>query len=234
MSSDTTDRDHAAPTGDAPPTPVRRRGSTLALLAVIAVAALVLAGAVGYLIHPGSDSTSAAAAPAVDSVDAGFARDMATHHTQAVSMAGYARDNSTDPAIKLLAYDIETAQQFQLGQFDGWLAAWGLSRTSDLAQMSWMGGTMSMQSNGLMPGLATPAEVANLKTLTGKALDVDFLQLMLRHHQGGVQMANYAAAHAETAYVRTLAQATSTAQQNEIITMEQKLRELGAAPLPQS
>ncbi|SDJ30621.1 Uncharacterized conserved protein, DUF305 family [Frankineae bacterium MT45] len=208
-----------------------RRAGVIALVAVCLVSVLVVAGAVGYLLHSQSSST-AVATPAADSVDAGFSRDMATHHTQAVSMAGYTRDNSSDPAVKLLAFDIETSQQFQLGQMDGWLTSWGLGRTSDLPEMSWMGSSMQMQSNGLMPGLATQAEVAKLKTLKGKALDIYFLQLMLRHHQGGVQMAQYAAEHAETDYVRTTAQAMVAAQQNEIIEMEQMLRERGAAPLP--
>ena len=150
-------------------------------------------------------------------------------------MAGYTRDNSTDPAIELLAFDIETSQQFQLGQMDGWLTSWGLSRTSDQQPMAWMSGDsadMHMEANGLMPGMATPEEVAKLKTLKGPELDVYFLQLMLRHHQGGVAMANDAAAHAETDYVRNLAQKMSTTQSNEIVTMEKMLRERGASPLP--
>jgi uncharacterized protein (DUF305 family) len=209
---------------------VHQNRSVKALVTLCVVALLVVAGATGYLLHPKA-GTAGVSTPAASSVDAGFARDMATHHTQAVSMAGYTRDNSTDKAVELLAYDIETEQQFQLGQLDGWLTSWGLGRTSNLAQMSWMGGTMTMDSDGLMPGLATPTEFAKLKTLTGTALDIDFLQLMLRHHQGGVQMANYAAEHAETAYVRTLAQAMSATQGNEIVVMEQMLRARGASPL---
>ena len=40
--------------------------------------------------------------------------------------------------------------------------------------------------------MATDAELAKMRTLTGRALDIDFLQLMLRHHQGGSAMAQYA------------------------------------------
>jgi uncharacterized protein (DUF305 family) len=199
----------------------------IVLLAVIALAALLLAGAVGYLIRGGSSSS----APGVSSVDSGFARDMATHHTQAVSMAGIARERSADSAVKTLAFDIETSQQFQIGQLDGWLTAWGLGRTSSIAPMAWMG-HVHLSADGLMPGMASPAEMARLQTLSGKALDVDFLQLMLRHHQGGVPMAQYAASHAALPYVRNLAEKIVQAQSNEIITMEQMLRERGAAPLP--
>jgi uncharacterized protein (DUF305 family) len=199
----------------------------MTLLAIIAVAALLLAGGIGYLVRGGSSSAS----PGVGSVDAGFARDMATHHTQAVSMAGIARDRSTDAAVKTLAFDIETSQQFQIGQLDGWLTAWGLGRTASIAPMAWMG-HVHLSADGLMPGMASPTEMARLQTLSGEALDIDFLQLMLRHHQGGVPMAQYAAEHAEFGYVHNLAAKIVQAQSNEIITMEQMLRERGAAPLP--
>ena len=49
-------------------------------------------------------------------------------------------------------------------------------------------------ANGLMPGMATPAQMTKLQTLHGSALDIFFLQLMIRHHQGGIEMAQYAAA----------------------------------------
>jgi uncharacterized protein (DUF305 family) len=62
-------------------------------------------------------------------------------------------------------------------------------------------------------------------------MDVYFLQLMIRHHEGGLPMAQYGAAHATEPYVRTMASAIATAQQNEVVTMEQMLRERGARPL---
>jgi uncharacterized protein (DUF305 family) len=83
-----------------------------------------------------------------------------------------------------------------------------------------------------MPGMATPTEMAKLRSLSGKALDVYFLQLMIRHHQGGLPMARYAADHASVDYVRDLAQKIVTAQSGEIVSMEQMLRERGGTPLP--
>lgn len=197
------------------------------LIVVLAVAALVIAGAGGWLLR-GSGGSSIAE----NSVDAGFARDMATHHVQAVTMAGYERDNTTNASLKLLAYDIETSQQFELGQMSGWLNGWGLSRQSDQPVMAWMAGHDHVEADGLMPGMATPAEMDRLQSSRGTQMDVLFLQLMLRHHQGGLPMARYAFEHAKEPYVRTLAKAMITVQSNEIIVMERLLRELGASPLP--
>jgi len=205
------------------------RRTAVILTCVLVVAALIVVGTAGWLVG----NRSSIKAVSEKSVDAGFARDMSTHHTQAVVMASYARDYSTNPSIQLIARDIEDEQYFQLGEMQGWLDTWNLSRTSSVPAMSWMGSDgASMVVNGLMPGMATPEQMTQLQKLTGNALDIDFLQLMLRHHQGGVTMAGYAADHATTPYVRQLASKMVQQQNNEIITMEQLLRGLGGTPLP--
>lgn len=206
------------------------RALRLTLLSILAVAALAIAGAAGWLL--GHHSSSASPTITESSVDAGFARDMSAHHDQAVQMAGYTRDHTTDPSVKLIAYDVETDQYVELGQMQGWLDSWGLSRSSTIPQMAWMQGTHQLESDGLMPGIATQPQINKLLHLTGKPLDIYFLQLMIHHHQGGIPMAQYAAAHATEPYVRNLAQQMVQNQSGEIVTMEQLLRGLGASPLP--
>jgi uncharacterized protein (DUF305 family) len=222
-------RDDAS--AEASPAPAAdRRPMTVVLTAIVVVAALVAATAIGHL-WGARGSGSSASSPSATSVDAGFARDMSTHHQQAVTMAGYTRDNTSDPAVKILAYDIETSQYFEIGQMQGWLDSWGLPHQSSATQMAWMAGHAHLQADGLMPGMATPAQMSKLESLHGNALDIFFLQLMIHHHQGGVPMAQYAAAHAGQQYVRDLAQSMVTAQNSEIIQMEQLVRQLGSAPL---
>jgi len=199
--------------------------------AIMAVALLVLAGTAGWLL--GGDGGSST--PKAGSVDAGFAQDMTTHHIQAVTMAGYERDNTTNPGLKVLAYDIETSQFNQVGQMQGWLDSWGLPPQNPNAQMAWMAGSGHVHDDpatGLMPGMATPDQLAKLDKLTGTPMDVYFLQLMLHHHQGGLPMAQWAAQHAEKAYVRNAAEKMATGQSAEILLMEKLLRERGASPLP--
>jgi uncharacterized protein (DUF305 family) len=197
----------------------------LVVLGVVCAIALLGAGAALTVVTGvGTDQP-----PAVDSVDAGFARDMSTHHGQAVVMAQLERDNGADPAVRLVAFDIETGQETQVGEMLGWLESWNQTPQADVAQMSWMGHTVA--AGQLMPGMASTAELAKLKSLSGKPLDIYFLQLMIRHHKGGLEMAQYGAAHASEPYVRALADKIVTAQQNEVVTMEQMLRERGAQPL---
>jgi uncharacterized protein (DUF305 family) len=200
------------------------------LATVLVLAALVASGGVGYLLgHRGSDRSM----PGANSVDAGFVWDMTVHHRQAVSMAGFTRDHTTDPRIEILAYDIESSQNNQVGQMQGWLESWSLPVSDPNPVMAWMAGSGHdhTAANGLMPGMATPAEIGRLQSLSGKSLDTYFLQLMLRHHQGGLPMVQWAAAHATEAYVRNSAQKMSDSQSGEVILMEQMLRERGASPL---
>ena len=100
-----------------------------------------------------------------------------------------------------LAFDIATTQTNQVGRMQGWLALWGLPPTGGDADgvdgrttwpaCTWRGGS------GLMPGMATEDELAEpARRCPGTAFDVEFLRLMIRHHQGGLPMAQYAAAHA--------------------------------------
>jgi uncharacterized protein (DUF305 family) len=220
-----------APEIEAPTTePDRPPGGSLRTVLVVAsvVSLLAVSGALGYLVgHRGSST------PGAKSVDAGFAWDMSTHHLQAVTMAGYTRDHTSDSSIRLLAYDIETSQFNQVGEMRGWLEVWGLPVSNPNSPMAWMAGSGHdhVQSNGLMPGMASPDEVNKLQSMTGTALDVYFLQLMLRHHQGGLPMAQWAAKHASTAYARNAAQKMADSQSGEIVLMEQLLRERGASPL---
>jgi uncharacterized protein (DUF305 family) len=201
------------------------------LIAVIVVALLAVAVAGGY-VWGNSGSSGGASVPSDSSVDVGFARDMSTHHEQAVLMANYERDNTTDPGLHILALDIETEQEFQIGEMQGWLDTWGYGRQTSNPQMAWMAGHDHLAADGLMPGVATPAEITKLEGLHGKALDIYFLQLMIRHHQGGIPMAQYAEDHATVGYVRALASSMVAAQSGEVVQMEQLLRRLGGSPLP--
>ena len=201
------------------------------LLAVIAVGLVLLGGALAVALGIGRGP----AVPTADSVDVGFSRDMARHHLQGVEMANLAQDRSEDPAVRGLAFDIATTQTNQVGRMQGWLALWGYSPTGGDV-MGWMG-TSGHSGHGagdstLMPGMATEEELANLRSLQGTAFDVEFLRLMMRHHQGGLEMADYAAEHGETDVVRRLARTIAESQTAETRLMSGMLEERGGTPLP--
>jgi uncharacterized protein (DUF305 family) len=165
--------------------------------------------------------------PGDASPEAGFARDMGVHHTQAVEMAEIARDRTSDPEVRYLAIDIALGQQAQIGQMQGWLAVWGLPATGVEPAMAWMGHRMTI--GALLPGMATVDELALLRDVPSDKVDAMFLQLMIRHHRGGVDMAEGVLTRTRRPEVRRLGQAIVNGQLAEIEAMSDLLRRKGAA-----
>ncbi|MCK8432171.1 DUF305 domain-containing protein [Streptomyces sp. D2-8] len=199
------------------------------LIAGAAAAALVSAGAITYAVA-GDDGSGRT--PSAESADAGFARDMAVHHQQAVEMSYIVRDRTEDEAVRRLAYDIAQTQANQRGMMLGWLDLWGLPKVSSEPPMTWMdmGGMASGKDGALMPGMATNSEMKKLGELSGKRAEVFFLQLMTDHHKGGVHMAEGCADKCAVGVEKRLAQGMVDAQQSEIGLMTDMLKERGAAP----
>ncbi|KUN39108.1 hypothetical protein AQJ30_10120 [Streptomyces longwoodensis] len=202
-------------------------------VAVAAAGVLLAAGAVTYSAVAGDDGPGVRP-PSADSADAGFARDMAVHHQQAVEMSYVVRDRTTDADVRRLAYDIAQTQANQRGMLLGWLDLWGLPKVSSKPPMTWMGmGRMPAGEDGaLMPGMATDTEMRKLGSLNGRQAEVFYLQLMTAHHKGGIHMAEGCAARCTVGAEKRLAQGMVDAQQSEIDLMAGMLKERGAAPRP--
>ncbi|MFD9985065.1 DUF305 domain-containing protein [Streptomyces massasporeus] len=199
------------------------------LIAGAAAAALVAAGAITYAVA-GDDGGGRT--PSAESADAGFARDMAVHHQQAVEMSYIVRDRTKDEDVRRLAYDIAQTQANQRGMMLGWLDLWGLPKVSSEPPMTWMdmGGMASGKDGALMPGMATNSEMKKLGELDGKQAEVFYLQLMTDHHKGGIHMAEGCVTKCQVGVEKRLAQGMVDAQQSEISLMADMLKERGATP----
>jgi uncharacterized protein (DUF305 family) len=199
------------------------------LVAGAAVTALIAAGAITYAVA-GDDGNGRT--PSAESADAGFARDMAVHHQQAVEMSYIVRDRTEDEEVRRLAYDIAQTQANQRGMMLGWLDLWGLPKVSSQPPMTWMdmGDMASGKDGALMPGMATNTEMKKLGELSGKQAEIFYLQLMTDHHQGGVHMAQGCVDKCTVGVEKRLAQGMVDAQQSEIGLMADMLKERGAAP----
>ncbi|MFD9091950.1 DUF305 domain-containing protein [Streptomyces collinus] len=195
-----------------------------------AAAVLVAAGAITYAVA--EDGGSGARTPGAESADAGFARDMAVHHQQAVEMSYIVRDRTKNVEVRRLAYDIAQTQANQRGMLLGWLDLWELPKVSAEPPMTWMGmGDMASGKDGaLMPGMATNTDLKKLQTLSGKQAEVFYLQLMTAHHKGGIHMAEGCVAKCTVGVEKRLAQGMVDAQQSEIQLMADMLKERGAQP----
>ncbi|MDX3381099.1 DUF305 domain-containing protein [Streptomyces niveiscabiei] len=204
------------------------------ILTGAAVTALLAAGGIAYAVTQDDGAEKTLSVPAADSADAGFARDMAVHHQQAVEMSYIVRDRTSNEEVRRLAYDIAQTQANQRGMLIGWLDLWGLPKVSAQAPMTWMGmGNLASGKDGaLMPGMATNSELDKLRSLSGKQAEVFFLQLMTDHHKGGVHMAEGCVSKCAVGVEKRLAQGMVAAQESEIGLMADMLKERGAAARP--
>jgi len=192
---------------------VTHRRTFFAVIAALLVA--VAAFAAGHLTAGRGEMTPSA-------VDVGFSQDMAVHHEQAILMSTLAQTRG-DATVRTIASGILTGQSQEVGAMRGWLRLWHQPAV-DAHPMSWMstmhGHGMAGMSNATMPGMAEPTQLTRLAQLHGASFDRLFLQLMIRHHRGGVSMAADARRHAGLKVVLEAAATMIVEQVEEIGAMQ--------------
>ena len=178
--------------------------------------AALLAGMVGWMVGDSGSRVSH------NEVDTGFLQDMREHHEQAVLMGFIYRGlPDTRPGLRTIAASIVRGQSIEVGRMIQLLRDFGETESNETdSAMTWMG----MSANiGQMPGMASDEELERLGQLSGDEADRLFVTLMTAHHEGGIEMADFAAANAESTEVRNMARSMADAQRGEIIEMENEL-----------
>lgn len=165
--------------------------------------------------------------PVAGSPEVTFTTMMISHHAQAVEMAERVRPRSPQRTLRSLALDIALSQREQLRTMHGWLTLWGQPE-----------GPPPTPEHARMMGMATPAELASLQTLPVPEAERTFLRLMIRHHQGALEMVRPVLGPGIHPEVARLARQIAATQRGEIRTMEALLARLGGTepsppePLP--
>jgi uncharacterized protein (DUF305 family) len=200
--------------------------SRTAWLVVVAGVAATLALAGGLILGNGMAAPSNTVD---DAVSVGFLRDMKIHHAQAVEMSTIVHRRSPDPQLNYLAEDILTAQQGQIGIMMGYLDLSRQSQSGSGPIMAWMGPGHA----GVMPGMASDAQVEALKTLPLPQMHEQYLRLMIHHHRGAIPMAQYAGDNADSPEIARLAQSMAIGQASEIEAMQNMLIAAGLPAEPE-
>jgi uncharacterized protein (DUF305 family) len=134
-----------------------------------------------------------------------FAQMMIPHHEQAISMSETALKKSRNQGVLKLSRQIKSLQSTEKSQLTYWLKATGSS--------------MTMDHDMTMSGMLTVKELASLKRLTGADFDRTFLQLMIKHHQGAIEMLDLIS-NSRNVEAKALAKAINSAQSKEISSMK--------------
>jgi len=122
--------------------------------------------------------------------DIGFMQMMIVHHKQAVEMAALAPSRTNHPQLLTIAGRIDASQKDEMKFMRDWLTerrAPLVMAAADHAAMTMPGHPMD-HSGPAMKGMATPAQMTALAAAKGTAFDRQFLELMIAHHRGAVDM----------------------------------------------
>lgn len=113
-------------------------------------------------------------------MDLMFAAMMIPHHEQAIVMSDLALQKSSNEKILDLAQRIKDGQDPEIAQMQSWLEQAGVSSGSTMDDHAMHG--------GMMGGMATDEELEELSRLSSPDFDTLFLDLMILHHEGAIQM----------------------------------------------
>ena len=157
--------------------------------------------------------------------DVAFATAMIPHHAQALAMVDLTRGRELSPEVQKLTVDIQAAQGPEIEQMVDWLTAWDepvpeTMRDHANAEDHGMGGGDDSTD---MPGMMTDEEMSELEAAQGQEFETMWLEMMIEHHQGAIEMAKDEQADGVFGPAKELAESIETSQQTEIDHMNELL-----------
>ncbi len=209
-------------------TTTNRRRLRVLGLAVALSAPVLLSGC-------GSDEADTAAPSEVQTApngdvfngaDVQFASDMIQHHSQALAMVDLTNGRELDPEVQALTEEIRAAQAPEIEQMTDWLTAWDqeVPETSrDHANAH--GGGDDSGSMAEMPGMMTEDEMTALEEAPDSEFQTMWLEMMIEHHQGAVEMAGQEQENGRFEDAIALARSIESSQQAEIERMQDLLEQ---------
>jgi uncharacterized protein (DUF305 family) len=162
--------------------------------------------------------------------DVDFATAMIPHHAQALAMVDLTRGRELSAQVRQLTEDIQAAQGPEIEKMVDWLTEWDQpvpetmrdhANAEDSDGMS--GHDMNDETDSDMPGMMTDEELANLEAAQGQEFEDMWLEMMIEHHEGAIEMAQDEQADGAFELAIDLAESIETSQQAEIDHMRELL-----------
>jgi uncharacterized protein (DUF305 family) len=195
-------------------------------------------------LNPAAQARADGGKPPFVDADVKFMQGMIHHHAQAILIGKWAPSHGASGAVQRLAERIVVAQRDEIAIMTTWLRQRGLAVPSPDTlgaghqHMPGMQHTpgMTMPAPILMPGMLTPAQVAQLDSARGNKFDRLFLEHMIQHHRGAITMVQQlfsASGAANDGVVYRFASDVEADQGTEIERMTQMLAAIppGSSPL---
>lgn len=172
--------------------------------------------------RPGEPNRTVTAGPGTPArataADITYVQMMTLHHRQAIEMAALAPAQARDARLKSLAERIDKGQAGEISMMQSWLRRHGAAEQGADGHSGHASGPgrSAGPASGSMPGMATPAQLAELRAATGAGFDRLFLRLMITHHQGALTMAREVLANGSDITVSDMAREVLATQNAEI------------------
>lgn len=177
-----------------------------ATLTVILTGLAVLAAACNGDATGDTPSGEATGETGYNDADITFLQGMIPHHEQAVEMALLVPDRTDREELGRLATGIIASQEAEISQMDQMLADAGASRDGDHAG----------HGAGMADGMMTEEQMDELADLDGTEFDLEFIDMMIEHHEGAVTSAEQVIDEGQSPQVRELAEGIIAEQEAEI------------------
>jgi uncharacterized protein (DUF305 family) len=158
-----------------------------------------------------ANEKSPAPRPTYNNADIRFVTMMIPHHEQALVMARLVADRAANPQLKIIADRILATQEPEIKTLETWLTDRGLDRNSG-------GGHQHS-----MAGMQTAKALELLTAARGAEFDRMFVDMMVEHHQGAIDMAGEVLALGVDVIINETASSVVVEQGAEINRMRQAL-----------
>jgi uncharacterized protein (DUF305 family) len=180
--------------------------------------------------HEAHAEQTAANGDVFNDADVDFASAMIPHHAQALVMVDLTRGRELSPQLRQVTEDIQAAQGPEIELMTGWLTDWDQPIPETMRDhvnsghdMDDMGGSETSDDSSDMPGMMSEEEMADLEAAQGAGFEEMWLQMMVEHHQGAIEMAQSEQEDGVFEPAIELAESIETSQQAEIDHMEELL-----------
>jgi uncharacterized protein (DUF305 family) len=153
--------------------------------------------------------------------DVAFATQMIQHHAQALSMVDLTVGRTLDPEVAELADGVRTAQGPEIEQMTDWLRDWDKPIPETVRDHSNAHGDGHADSDG--PGMMSADEMERLDDARGEDFEQLWLEMMIEHHEGAIDMARDHRTEGLFPEAVALAEQVVAAQEDEVETMKELL-----------
>jgi uncharacterized protein (DUF305 family) len=195
----------------------------LTALAALLAAMSVLSACGNNDDSSGHETHTSTSGDKFNDADVEFASDMIQHHAQALSMVDLTMGRQLDPEVQQLAEAIRMAQGPEIEQMTDWLTDWDQPIPETLRDHANAHGDGEVEMDSDMPGMMSADQMAELEAAKGAEFQQMWLEMMIEHHEGAIEMAQTEQSDGKFGPAKDLAENIESAQQDEISTMENLL-----------